>query len=179
MNNGEKYERLLQQLRRSEPSFEGESQLAEKVIQAIQTPGAGKEPPPYPGIIFGWTHIGWMRTALSCAACMLVGVFLFQMVELNRKVSRLEMQLLPSGYTYYESPYQPFRELIEYGTPETGTWKDSIKISRKDLFELLNSARRMQFYQNVSGPGPDNQQNMPGTGPSDVRGTRTIKNQQL
>jgi hypothetical protein len=88
--------------------------------------------------LFYWAFIPWMRNALTTVMILVIAFFMFQNVSLDRKVSRLESQLIQTEYNYYQSPYTSKKNLMKYIPSGSFLHGDSVSVSRKDLDKLLN-----------------------------------------
>jgi hypothetical protein len=139
------YQKLVKLLRKNTPELENPGELANRVIMDINTSAAsGFFSSETYYRIFGWTLIPWMRTSLSAGMVLLIGILIFQSVELNRKLSRLEDRFVSPAYNYYQSPYSSVRSLTKLPLTESFPENDSIRVSTRDLKNLLDEYLKLE-----------------------------------
>lgn len=139
-----KYNKLIRLLRDQEPVLENPEAIADRVMDEIRS---GKESKSSPGILmtlFGWAYIGWSRNTLTLGATLLIVFFVFQHITLFSKVRQLENRLIRTSYDYYQSPYQSQENLIRFMAPGNVLISDSVKISKQDLINFLQSYHDME-----------------------------------
>ena len=96
----EKYYKVLEILRKSEPALTSEDEIAEKVMKAISK----KEEKHSPDLsevldfIFSWTYNVWVRRSLITAAAVMVIVFIFQQGIILNQINQLSRQINTSGW---------------------------------------------------------------------------------
>jgi len=91
----EKYEKVIQQLRRSKPDYGDMGQFSEKVIRRIQKERTTVSVAELLyEFIFGWVYIGWIRKSMVIASICLVIYFGYQQTEMAKKVDALSSRSL-------------------------------------------------------------------------------------
>ncbi len=144
-DNEKNYEKLIKLLSAHEPEMADAEELTESIMTEIRKE---KQRDARPAIslywIFGWILVPWMRNSLTTAMVLILLFSVFQLTSLNRKVDILENQLIRSGYNYYQSPYASKQDLIKNVIPASENKSDSIRVSKDDLFNLLNAYRDLE-----------------------------------
>jgi len=105
----EKYEKVMEILRGTNPVLRSTNEIEEKVMNRISV---NRRPDTDMSdlidFLFGWTYIKWVRRSLVAASVFLVIVFVFQQSIMMRQISNLSRQIesyerdasgIPGGYT--------------------------------------------------------------------------------
>jgi hypothetical protein len=142
MDEKEKYKKLIDAMKRSTPGLSDREQLEEQIMERIGSAGRHYPVSRRAGrILFGWTEIGWIRRSLSTAAAVIIGLFIFQQVNINRRVNRLENRVVTivSSASGQESGPRTMEKILLNMVTRDPAMVDSIIVSRSDLENLLKS----------------------------------------
>jgi hypothetical protein len=94
----EKYDKVVNMLRRSHPYTGDSKQFTEKVIRRISQERTSVSVSDFVyEFIFGWVFIGWMRRSMVTAAICLMLFFGYQQAVLMRKVDTLSSMSVVDG----------------------------------------------------------------------------------
>jgi len=90
----EKYEKVLEILKRTKPVLGSSEDIEEKVLNRISR----KQVPEQNlsdllEFLFGWTYIAWVRRSLVAASVCIVIVFVFQQSMMMRQINNLSRQI--------------------------------------------------------------------------------------
>jgi len=134
----EKYNEMLEVLKRSDIRFDQKEQLKAQISKRIETANYRKDHTiSLLNALFGWAEVLWIRWSVSGLAIILICTFLIQQIGLNQRIGTLEKQL----YHF---------ETMENSEP--ATWNaghkllmklysdsplDSITVSKTDLETLM------------------------------------------
>lgn len=96
----EKYDKVLEMLRKSEPALTSEDEIAEKVLKAISKREVKHSPDlsEVLDFIFSWTYNVWVRRSLIIAAAVLIIVFIFQQGVILNQINQLSRQINASSW---------------------------------------------------------------------------------
>jgi hypothetical protein len=90
----EKYEKVLEILRRAEPVLGSPEDIREKVMQRISVErNPANDISDLVDFLFGWTYITWVRRSLITASVFLVLVFVFQQSMIMTQINNLSRQI--------------------------------------------------------------------------------------
>ena len=152
----ESYEKILDALRNNEPELEGKKQLSSRILKQITEPLQDK------GLserisetLFGWAEVIWMRWTVSILALALIGIFLFQQVNLNQKISGIEKQLVTMEASVVSRQTDLNRGQILLMKLISEDMDDSITVSRADLHRLLDSYESLQKKYEILRSGSE------------------------
>ena len=146
MTGNKEYDKVVELLKKKQPVLHNKAELVENVLSQTTTKGSKNHMPVY-AYLFGWTSVGWIRNSMSTAAAIFLGFFIFQQVQLNKRLNQLEQQIVRSinGLEQLDS---------EIGIKEkvlvsllTNQSKDSITISTTDLNAFLEAYIKLQESQ--------------------------------
>lgn len=153
MKEKEKYSKLIDTLRRSTPELQGKEGLEEAIMESIRRVERQRGIASRADrILFSWVEVSWMRRTLSTAAAVIIGLFVFQQVSMNRRINQLEEQVVTAVSA---------TNVTNAGEPAPGAMErvllnilardrvidDSITVSRSDLEELLRSYMEMSLEE--------------------------------
>jgi hypothetical protein len=153
----EKYDKVLEMLRKSEPALTSADVIAEKVIKAILKRESKHiaNPSEVLDFIFSWTYNVWVRRSLITAAAVMVLVFVFQQGVILNQINQLSRQINASSWDapavnarYLNNSTLMFRfkdRLFPAGKTDVSEKKveellrsiDNLKKEYKDLHELI------------------------------------------
>lgn len=151
-NEDEKYQKILEILRKSRPRLSDESEMADEVIRRIREV-KNKE-----SIIdilidslFGWVYLDWVRRGLVGASILLISVFVYQQACILKQVKDISRQVVVSGNegaSVFSS--EPDKRLTLYKMTAPFSTGSDLKISETELKEIMNSYYELQGkYSNL------------------------------
>lgn len=142
----EKYNKVLNLLRKSKPVLVSTEDIEKEVISRISK--AQKPKLSLSDIIdfmFGWVYIGWVRRSLLTASLVLVLVFVWQQSIILKQINFLSRQIIVTEGVTVNSPSQQVGKLlILYKRSSTGFPSRNITISEKQLNQLLESVNELK-----------------------------------
>jgi hypothetical protein len=145
INEEEKYDRILNILRKSKPLLTDTSDLEETVMERIQK--IDNKTMPDQGFfdyLFGWVYIGWIRKGLIAASVLIISLFAWQQSLILRRINSLEKQtILSESQLFSGTPSGLEEKLLLYklsGRKSPGSYT----ISEKQLNRLLKSYKELQ-----------------------------------
>jgi hypothetical protein len=153
----EKYEKVLEMLRKSEPALASADEIAEKVIKTISKREAKHRADlsEILDFIFSWTYNVWVRRSLITVAAVMVLVFIFQQGIILNQINQLGRQINSSEWhpsviksKYINENLQLYRfsgrrfplnrkSLSDKKVNELLKSIDQLKMEYKDLHELI------------------------------------------
>jgi hypothetical protein len=85
-----KYWRIVDILKRSEPLLSGNEALEEKVMERIMDKRNAIEGYSFFESLFGWVYIGWVRNGLIAASIFIIAFFAVQQSIILKRIDNLE-----------------------------------------------------------------------------------------
>jgi hypothetical protein len=142
----EKFDKVIEALRRSRPSLGDPEQFSEKVIRQIQ-----KERTSFSitelisELIFGWVYIGWIRRSMATAAICLMLFFGYQQTITLKRIEALSLRSLVDADLLNPSSSDPLPSRMKMFTvfgKKPGDRKSDISDKELDKFiESMNDLR--------------------------------------
>lgn len=146
IQESEKYNKVLNILRKSKPVLNSTEDIEKEVIKRISRVQQPKLI--FPDVIdflFGWVNIGWVRRSLIAASIVLVLVFVYQQSIILKRINFLSRQTIVIDR---ESAFTPSDEIdkmiMTYKLSGRRLPSQSITISDKQLKQLLESVNELQ-----------------------------------
>ncbi|HLN55507.1 MAG TPA: hypothetical protein VK207_05930 [Bacteroidales bacterium] len=150
----EKYEKIVDSLRKSTPELIHYDSLEEKIMRKISS----KDHKDVTGIfdfLFGWIYIGWVRKTLIAVSFALLGFFLWQQNSIINQINDLSVSIRENDRMIIYDPSAALEKrqmLLKYTRERSGGYYvpeedlkkiiDSLNhldISYRDLLDLINS----------------------------------------
>jgi hypothetical protein len=142
----EKYKKVVEILKRSDPILDSTEDLEREVIKRISR--ENKKDLYYSEIIdflFGWVYIGWVRKSLITASVMLVMFFVWQQGIILKQISFLNRQTIVSeGGATYTPAVNIEKGILLYKFTGRRFLSKSITIPKKQMDQLLESVNELQ-----------------------------------
>jgi hypothetical protein len=150
----DKYESIINKLRKSRPNPALPDELTSKIMRGIET--AGKRKQLHLTISLSerqWNLFKGIRTAMAAAAVFLAGFFVYQQQEMNEKLDLLESKITAAAYFSPEQNYESTRKVkiqqlfeahfanLKENQPEK---LEGIMINRKTLNFFLSKIRELE-----------------------------------
>jgi hypothetical protein len=154
----EKYDKVLEMLRKSEPVLTSADEITENVLKIIS--GKTKKRADLTEVLdfmFSWTYNVWVRRSLITAAAVMVIIFIYQQGVILNQINQLSRQINDSGWNastvnmrYINNSTLLFRfreRLYPAGKTDISDRKveellrsiDQLKKEYKDLHELIEN----------------------------------------
>jgi len=142
----EKYNRILDLIKRSEPDFDSKDEVEEEVIRRISKQHqSGVNFNEILDFMFGWVYIGWVRRTLISASAALVILFVYQQGIILKQINFLSRQIIvDDGGTISPLSGSIEKRLLMYKLSGRRFPSNKISISEKELKNLLESVTEME-----------------------------------
>jgi hypothetical protein len=142
----EKYDKVLNLLRKSKPELDSTADIEREVINRIS--GIKK-----PGFIFsevidflfGWVYIGWVRRSLIAASVVIVVIFIYQQGVILNRIDMLGRQIIINDKHSSTSSDEIEKLLTIYRVSGKKFPSKSVTISESQMKELLESINELQL----------------------------------
>lgn len=142
----EKYDKVLEILRKSKPLLGSTEDIEKEVMEAISR--VPESEITFSGIIdfvFGWVYIGWVRRSLMAASMVLVMVFIYQQNAMLKHINYLSRQLVVvEGETATTPVAEIERRIMIYKLSGRLSPSNRLLISEKQFDQLLESINELQ-----------------------------------
>ncbi|MFZ5941829.1 MAG: hypothetical protein ACOYXB_14765 [Bacteroidota bacterium] len=139
METDANYTRLIRSLARSKPVLSEKEELVNGIMAGItlrhERPLRSKASPD--NFLFIWTGNGWFRGLMAGAASLLIGLFIYQQVIMNRRITGLEKQLVATAQLPVLPGPDAEKLLILETLQALQSGNDSVTLSRADLLRLM------------------------------------------
>lgn len=146
MTGNKEYEKLVDSLRKKQPVLHNKMEMVENVLNKTANKGTMPYIRPF-AFLFGWASVDWIRNSMATAAAMLLGFFIIQQVLLNKRLNRLEQQIVRSvnGIEQLDSEIG-LKEKVLVNLISNQSM-DSITLSTTDLNAFLDAYIDLQESQ--------------------------------
>jgi hypothetical protein len=143
----EKYNKVLDLLRKSKPALDSTDDIERKVIKRISKVGhSGLNLSDIIDFLFGWVYIGWVRRSLIGASIVLVLVFAYQQTIILKRIDFLSRQTIVIDRENGPALSDEVEKML---TMYKNSWKrfpsKNITISEKQMKELLEAVNELQL----------------------------------
>ena len=142
----EKYNKVLNILRKSKPILESTEDIEREVIKRIaRVPQSGLNLSEVIDYLFGWVYIGWVRRSLISASIVLVLVFVYQQGIILKRIDFLSRQTVVINRENVSTPADEIEKmLLVYKNSGWRFPSKTITISEKQMKEILESVNELQ-----------------------------------
>jgi hypothetical protein len=143
----EKYDRVLNLLRRSKPQLDSTKEIEREVIKRLQKPNKLAENFSEAfDLLFGWVYIGWVRRSLITASVILVLLFTYQQGAILKRIDSLSKQTIVTGKESVLTPANEIEKLLtSYKNSGRIFPSKTITITESQMKELLESVKELQI----------------------------------
>jgi hypothetical protein len=142
----EKYEKILDLLRKSRPVLNSTDSIENEVIKRISRAGhPGFELTEIVDFLFGWVYIGWVRRSFITASIVLVLLFAYQQTIILKRIDFLSRRTIMIDKEKESSSDEIEKMMTIYKNLSKRFTSKSITISEKQLKELLESVNELQL----------------------------------
>lgn len=144
----EKYEKIVEALRKSTPELTRYSAIEETVINRISKNNY-IAPTGIFAFLFGWIYIGWVRKGLIAASFALLGFFLYQQHNIMNQINDMSNRIRQNDRLIIYDPsaaLETRQMLLKISRERTGGYY----LSEKDLAKILDSLNHLNNrYRNL------------------------------
>jgi hypothetical protein len=142
----EKYNKVLNILRKSKPELYSTEDIEREVIKRIErVPQSGLHLSETIDFLFGWVYIGWVRRSLITASIVLVLIFVYQQGVILKRIDVISRQTIVVDKENVKTPADEIEKLLMvYKNSERRFPSKTITISEKQMKELLESVNELQ-----------------------------------
>ena len=142
----DKYDRVLEILRKSKPVLYSEEEIEKEVIKRVSADQrSGINFPDIIDLLFGWVYIGWVRRSLIAASIVLIMVFVYQQGILMKQMNYLSRQIIVTeGEVTFNPAVALEKKIMMYKLSGRKFSSQNITISEKELKQLLESVNELQ-----------------------------------
>jgi hypothetical protein len=142
----DKYERILNILRKSKPELRGTDDIEEKVLNKIQLPRkSGREEFNFFDYLFGWVYITWVRKTLITVSLFFVGLFIYQHSLILKRISFLENQTVITGsQVVNRTSFSMEDKMMLNDLSYRRLYNRQATITRRDLEKYLDSYNELE-----------------------------------
>jgi hypothetical protein len=141
-----KFDSILNILRRSKPVLTGTDKIEERVLNEIQLPRK-KEVEGFNlfDYLFGWVYIGWIRKSLITVSFSLITLFIYQQLLILKRIDMLESQTATSGSQFVRMNLaDPNNSITTDNLTRLRLKTGRIVLDKKQINELMNSYNEME-----------------------------------
>jgi len=141
-----RYEKMVEILRKSKPEMVRPGELEREVISRIELKNQSSfRVSDLIDSLFGWVYIGWVRRSLVGAAVIMVAFFVYQQAFIFRQVKNISKLVVISGIeTGKTSSSDLEKRLTLYKMSTRFNPGEDIKISGRQIEKLLDSYNDLQ-----------------------------------
>ncbi|HUX56797.1 MAG TPA: hypothetical protein VMV77_07480 [Bacteroidales bacterium] len=147
ITGNDKYDKVLEILRKSKPCLYSEEEFEKEVIKRIsRDQRSGINFPDLIDLLFGWVYIGWVRRSLIAASIVLIMVFVYQQGVLLKQMNYLSRQIIVTeGEVSFNPAVELEKKIMMYKFSGRRFSSQNITFSEKELKQLLESFNELQF----------------------------------
>lgn len=146
MDEKEKYEKLINNIRKIQPILDQKEKLVDDVMDKLRHTGSKVITRGFFDFIFAWADKMWIRRSMAMASFLLITVFLFQQFMIINRIGDLEIRMVNGTSDDFN------RYLIQKGSTgsvlrmisEEEMAGDSLFIAERDLIDLIRSYKDLQ-----------------------------------
>ncbi|HBC79710.1 MAG TPA: hypothetical protein DEO60_09915 [Bacteroidales bacterium] len=143
----DRYEKMVEILRKSRPEMAQPEKLGEEVIRKIELKNHNSlRVADLIDSIFGWVYIGWVRRSLVGAAVLMAALFVYQQAFIFRQVKNISKLVVISGIETSKTFSSDLeKRLTLYKMSTRLSPGEDIKISAGELGKFLDSYNNLQL----------------------------------
>jgi len=149
MHEEEKYKKVINILKKSNPVLKDTGIIEENVMARIKQAGDKHEAFNFFEYLFSWVYIGWVRSGLVAASILLIMVFGYQQALIMKRINALDDRALFSKSQMVSGVSDEIGDkLLLYRLTDGKPYDRSIKISNRQMRRLLESVNELQLKYN-------------------------------
>ena len=143
----EKYDRMINLLRKSNPELDSTAGIEREVIRRIsQIERSGINFSGVVDFLFGWVYIGWVRRSLIAASVVMVMIFVYQQGVILKRIDKISRQVVVSDKEIIPTIDDKIEKLLMvYKNSGRKFPSKTITISEGQMKELLESVKDLQI----------------------------------
>ena len=143
----EKYNKVLDLLRKSKPEMDSTEDIEREVIKRIAT--IHKSRLNLSGVIdflFGWIYIGWVRRSLITVSIILILIFIYQQGVILKRIDVLSRQTIVIDKENAPAPADEIEKMLTmYRNSGRRFSSKNITISERQMKELFEFVNELQI----------------------------------
>jgi hypothetical protein len=142
----EKYDKVINLLRKSEPKLDSTADIEREVIRRItETENSGFNISEVIDFLFGWVYIGWVRRSLITASVVLVMIFVYQQSVILKRIDAISRQTIVTDKGSVSTSADQIEKMMTvYKMTGRIFQSKTITISEKQMKELLETLKELQ-----------------------------------
>ena len=142
----EKYDRVINLLRKSNPELDSTAGIERDVIRKIsEIERSGINFSGVVDFLFGWVYIGWVRRSLIAASVVMVMIFVYQQGVILKRIDKISRQVVVSDKEIIPNIDDKIEKLLMvYKNSGRKFPSKTITISEGQMKELLESVKDLQ-----------------------------------
>jgi hypothetical protein len=145
LSQSEKYNRLLNLLRKSKPRIGSTEEIEAEVLKSISK----KHKSDYVlsdviGFLFSWIYIRWVRRALIAASVSIIVIFVWQQYTILKQINYLSRQTIIIERVSTPDQAELLEKRILSKLSGQGINSRTLKMSDKQINQFIDSAIEMQ-----------------------------------
>ena len=142
----EKYDRVINLLRKSNPELDSTAGIERDVIRKIsEIERSGINFSGVVDFLFGWVYIGWVRRSLIAASVVMVMIFVYQQGVILKRIDEISRQVVVSDKEIIPNVDDKIEKLLMvYKNSGRKFPSKTITISEGQMKELLESVKDLQ-----------------------------------
>jgi hypothetical protein len=149
MREEEKYKKVINILKKSNPVLKDSGIIEENVMARIQQVSNKHETFNLFEYMFSWVYIGWVRSGLIAASILLIVLFGYQQAIIMKQINTLNDRVLFSESQMVTGVSDEIGDkLLLYKLTDGKPYDRSIKISNRQMRRLLESVNELQLKYN-------------------------------
>jgi signal recognition particle subunit SEC65 len=143
----EKYNKVLDLLRKSKPDLDSTDDIEREVIKRIERVNHSRlSLSDVIDFLFGWVYIQWVRRSLIAASIALVFVFVYQQSVILKRIDYLSRQTIVNERENGSAPADEVEKmLMVYRNSGRRFPTKNITISERQMKELIESVNELQL----------------------------------
>lgn len=152
MEAKDKLDRIFSRLNLYKPEPEDRADLIRNIMDKTSEPYSDGSIEKLINVLFGWTEILWVKRGLVTVSMALVFVFVFQQFSISSRIGQLENRMVESSTEQLirQQGENVLLNSVIMKEMQEGQIQDSVKVSDKDLRDLINSYSELQRrYQDL------------------------------
>ncbi len=141
-----KFDSILNILRRSQPVLTGADKIEDRVLNEIQLPRK-KEVVGFNlfDYLFGWVYIGWIRKSLITVSFSLIALFIYQQVLILKRIDMLERRTTTAGSQFVKmNQAEPYNIITTDNLTRLRLITGRVALDKKQINELVNSYNEIE-----------------------------------
>jgi hypothetical protein len=142
----EKYDKVINLLRKSEPKLDSTADIEREVIRRItEIENSGFNISEVIDFLFGWVYIGWVRRSLITASVVLVMIFVYQQSVILKRIDAISRQTIVTDKGSVSTSADQIEKMMTvYKMTGRIFQSKTITISEKQMKELLETLKELQ-----------------------------------